>query len=447
MRRLRPSAVRCLALSLALWGGATGVTSAQPVSAADGLPWPELVSRGLARDSQWRAAREQAEAAEAQWVQARSRLYPRAGVTVTRGQSSDVDLGQPVDRRRERSEATLRWNLFNGLADKSLIEATALERDAARVEAQRARDEAVERLAEAAADVLRLQRVLQRSSQRLDEVQRLSGLVVRQAQAGRGSEADLQLAASGLVNARVAHDTLLADLAAARLKLALLLGEPAGARITPARFDAPRLSADEAARLAEQAPQAGPAHRAAALRAEAARRRPGPVAADYLPKLDLDLRRRLSENTRPLPTTTTQGSWSVGLTYEVPLGGEAGARRDEALHRAAAAAAEAERVALAVQVEAGGVRLRLAQAEEAVPLLQRQVDSLAVVVNASELQYEAGRRSLLQLMDLRDQRFAAEQRQAENDQRVLLSRLRLLSLGGGLGAALGLPPLDGPAAP
>ena len=73
-----------------------------------------LLGRALARDPQVRVAQSLLEISDARVRQLRSRLWPTLGLNANVGQSSDLDFGLPVERRTERSELALRWNLYNG---------------------------------------------------------------------------------------------------------------------------------------------------------------------------------------------------------------------------------------------------------------------------------------------------------------------------------------------
>ena len=122
------------------------------------------------------------------------------------------------------------------------------------------------------------------------------------------------------------------------------------------------------------------------------------------------------------------------------MGGELQARQAEGLRRAEAAEAEAERVLQQVQAELATLGPRMAQSQRAMALLERQVAQYDALVRAGELQFEAGRRSIAQLMQLHDSRFNAEQRRNEQTHRLLTARLRQLTLLGELLPALGLNP-------
>lgn len=408
-------------------------------------PFPEVLALVMARDPQVRSAREALNALIAQAGQARSRLFPRIGLSTNYGRSQEVSQGALFNRSSNRSEAYLRWNLFNGLADRTQIDATDRERLAAIADLQRSLDDACQRSIEAYFDWLRLARQSTHSALRVEQVGMLAARVRQQWEGGKATEGDAELAASSLIDAQFAHETIVADREAARAKIETLAGTrlgqpmpwalPADAAATPgfaAGFDLPL---DDA--LA-QARQGNGQWRAAEERAEAARLRVGAVPADYLPKLDLDLRRRLADHTAPTFDPSQRGSWTLQLTYEIPLGGEIGYKRDELRARAQTALADAERVGQSVRSDLAAARFRAQQARAALEPLQRQTGYLQDVVRTSELQYDAGRRSLLQLIQLRDQRFTAEQRSAENDYRLLSAQSQWLALSGALAQTLGI---------
>lgn len=123
----------------------------------------------------------------------------------------------------------------------------------------------------------------------------------------------------------------------------------------------------------------------------------------------------------------------------MPVGGEAQARRAEGERRAEAVQAEADRVLNVVQSELLALGPRITQGKRAVAQLANQVDRYDMLVRAGELQFEAGRRSLAQLVQLHESRFNAEQRLADQASRLLAARLRQLALTGELLTALDQP--------
>ena len=151
------------------------------------------------------------------------------------------------------------------------------------------------------------------------------------------------------------------------------------------------------------------------------------------------MRKRLSGGTSPLESTTeTEHGWTLNLVYDVPLGGEVDARRADLQHRALAAEADAQRIGDDVRTQLGDTQQHARQWLDAEPQLERQVQHLNAVVRASEMQWDAGRRSLLQLIEVRDTRYSAQQREADNRLRLITTRVRMLLLTGELSAAMGI---------
>ena len=384
----------------------------------------------LPSDPQVRVARSLLQAAEERRVQARSRLAPVAGVSAVRGNSNDIEFGRPLQRHTERAEATLRWNLYNQGNDLAELEGATADVSAAAQELRRAREEAAERIALAYADLLRSDELLARADERLAAVSRLRAQVQRQTELGRASEADARQAEASQLDAEIAREQIVADREAARLRLAALTG---GEAPRPLPVVLPPVTGSAAA-----PPQPGVVA-AAVERAEAARARVRPIASVFAPRIDFEYRQRLSDRTRPQTTTEQQHGWLLSARWEFPVGGESLARRAEGERRAEAAEAEADRLRQVVEAERTTLDPRGAGSERAVAQLDRLSEQYAALLRAGELQYEAGRRTLAQLVLLHDSRFGAEQRRAEQSSRLLATRLRQLALGGDLLPALGLP--------
>ncbi len=383
----------------------------------------------LPGDPQVRVARALLQAAEERRVQARSRLAPVAGVNALRGNSQEVEFGRPLQRRTERVEATLRWNVYNQGNDAAELAGTTGDVAAAAQELRRAREEAAERIALAYAELLRVDELLARSAERLDAVRRLRARVQRQTELGRASDADARQAEASQLDAEIAQEQLLADREGARRRLAALAG---GTAPRPLPVVLPPAAAPDAAALQ-------PGIVAAAVeRAEAARARVRPLASLLAPRIDFEYRQRLSDRTTPQLTTEQQHGWLLTARWEFPLGGEAQARRAEGERRAEAAEAEADRLRQVVEAEQVTLDPRSAGAERAMAQLERLSEQYAALLRAGELQYDAGRRTLAQLVLLHDGRFGAEQRRAEQASRLLAARLRRLALAGELLPALGL---------
>lgn len=456
--RLRPLVA---ALGAALLVSSHPARAAEPPPAADmamsrdtagrSSTLQESLALALARDPQVQGAQYLLQAVQAQGRQVRSRWWPRIAASTTNGRSSDIESGTTVERLTQRADLAVRMNLFNGLADRAQLDAIEIEQAAAELELRRTREDAAERVAVAYSDALRLDALIYRSNWRLGEVRRLGDNVKRQTQAGKASVADTQLAEASMLDAQVTHDNLLAERRTAQARLEALAGAPVGALVpvpvlNPALFSPGDRPAPLAVELLwERARDANAAWRSASERARAAVKRLGIVAPGLLPKLDVEVRHRLYERTSPLPNPYEQRGWSVVVSYDIPLGGETFAQRDEGRFRAQAAQTEADRLGLTLRLDLDASVQRVTTATNAAPLLRRQADQLAEVVKASEVQYEAGRRSLQQLIELRNSYYSAEFRYAENAMTFATATLRQLAISGALLPALGMA--EPPAAP
>lgn len=440
-RQPRPLMVACALLLGASLGAVqaqntpttTAAVTAQaaPTAATAGPPQSvnALLARVLSRDPQVRVAQALLQASEQRRLQARSRLAPTIGLSANHGDSKEVEFGRSLDRRTERVELSLRWNLYNNGNDKAELDGATRDIDAARQDLRRAREEVAERVANAYAELQRLDELLPRSAQRLEAVQGLAKRVQRQTELGKTSEADSQQAQASQLDAEIVHEQLLADRDSAAQRLGALAGEP----VTPAL---PVLLSAPATASALAAPRPGQLG-AAQLRAEAAHLRVRPLWSVYTPRIDFEYSQPLSDRTNPSLTTERQRGWLVTARWDFPVGGESLARRSEGQFRAAAASAEAERVLGTVQSELVTLGPRVANAARSVVQLDRQILQYTGLVRAGELQFEAGRRSLGQLIALHDNRFNAEQRRADQAGRMLAAQLRQLALSGGLLQALG----------
>ncbi|WP_426073701.1 TolC family protein [Janthinobacterium sp. DSP2-3-3] len=405
-----------------------GTLSVQPAPMR-GLP--ALLARAVPRDPQLIAAQAALATTEARYKQARSRLFPNAALQARRGRSNDLDGTLDVERRTHEVEASLRWNVYNGGADRAELDAADREMAGAAFDVQRARAESAEKLAEAYFDMQRLERSLLQSQERLRDVTQLVKQVARQAELGKSSEVDRELAQSSQLDAELVHDGLLTDRLAAQIKLEALAFEPVAqfADFTFAPLPAQALA--NADMLQAQL-------RAARERAAAAQLRVRSVAATLAPKIDLDVRHLLNNKTTPPPSTIQQRGWSVGVSWEFPLGGGSLAQRDESISRAQAAEADVARAEQGTRADLASMLPRIANAQRTLALLDEQEKKMAFVVRGGSIQYEAGRRNLQQIIQTRDSYFTIQQRRIDQLHRLTLAQMRQYALAGQLLQVFGL---------
>lgn len=405
-----------------------GTLSVQPMPMR-GLP--ALLARAVPSDPQVITAQAALATAEARYKQARSRLFPTAAMQATRGRSNDVDGTLDVERRTHQVEASVRWNLYNGGADRAELDAAEREMAGAAFDVQRARAESAEKLAEAYFDMQRLERSLLQSQQRLHDVTLLVKQVARQAELGKSSEVDRELAQSSQLDAELVHDGVLTDRLAAQIKLEALAFEPV-AQFLDFTF------APLPAQALENADTQQAQLRAVRERAAAAQLRVRSVAATLAPKIDLDVSHLLNNKTTPPPSTIQQRGWSVGVSWEFPLGGGSLAQRDESVSRAQAAKADVARAEQGMRADLASMLPRIANAQRTLALLDEQEKKMAFVVRGGSIQYEAGRRNLQQIIQTRDSYFTIQQRRIDQLHRLTLAQMRQYALAGQLLQVFGL---------
>jgi outer membrane protein TolC len=127
-----------------------------------------------------------------------------------------------------------------------------------------------------------------------------------------------------------------------------------------------------------------------------------------------------------------QHGWSLGISLDIPLGGENFARRDESSSRAAQADAEVTRFDQNARTEFEALGPRIDNARRALVNLAEQEKKMALLMRGSSIQFEAGRRSLQQIIQGRDSYFNLQQRRLEQHHRLLLAQMRQLALSGRL---------------
>jgi outer membrane protein TolC len=407
------------------------------------------LQQAISRDPQVQLSMAQWRATQAQWKQARSRWFPTLSVNASQGESDDLDLGLPVHRTTERTEALLRWNVFNGGADLNTWRAVAREVDAAALDVRRAREDAAERFIQAYADAARGETVARVADDLLARMTLLKAMVDRQAALGKVSPVDADTSASSLLEVQASMADAQVEARRGRNRLAALSGlspdEVRQLRL-PGLGMAPDLNQSDWPSLRE----GNIRWQAAQLRVQAADIRLGVVPAEFLPRVDLQWRQALHDRTTPPASSVSRRGSTVSVSLDVPLGGEAVFRRDENTERLRAAQAEADRVSLEAQIEWGETIDQWGTLERNLQLYRRQTQHLSRVIEGAMVQYESGRRTLVQLVELTRLPFATRQKMADASQQQLKSHARLLALSGRLLDELGLdtrPSADMPAAP
>jgi len=424
------------------------LASESSATAPSATHFQQLLQGALGRDPQVQGAAALVRVAQAQLAQANSRWYPTLGLNFNKTRSQDEDLGRPLERNSERTDATVKWNLYAGGADQAMFDASQRDLAAAELDLKRAREECAEKLASAYNDAVRADTVVATATQLMDRLRELKALVDKQVASGKSSDVDAQTSASSLLEVAITHADAQADARRARHKLSALSGMAPNAVQGLSLPPSPAMDEQHPADWFELR-EGNTRFQAARLRAESARLKVGQLAAVLQPRVDLQVRRALSDRTDPTPTSNTRTSTGLSVSLEMPLGGESFARRDEGLQRAEAAAADAERISLDAQIDWADAADRLATARYTQGIHLKQLEHLERVLRGAAVQFEAGRRSLVQLIDLQKMPFSARQKLAESRATQFNAQVRMLALTGGLldalqRATVAIDPAQGP---
>ncbi len=296
---------------------------------------------------------------------------------------------------------------------------------------RRAREEIGERIADAYAEILRHEELLPYSVERMKEAKRLMAQVQKANELGKLADVDARQAQAAYLDAEVAHGQLLADLRSARDRMIIITGselKPTKPVKVPARL------------LADDAPMGSAGVVAAAqLRAEAAQQRVLPWLSSYSPRVDVEYNKLLSNHTVPAsdPTQLRAGkSQRVGICRSA-----ARTRRGAPKACCVPPRPRPRRTVCCAPCRPSSrpCRRALHTVKRAIAQLDVQIAQYDELVRAGDIQFQAGRRSLTQLVQLLDSRFVAQQRRAEERLKLLTSRLRYLALRGDFLAAMDLP--------
>jgi adhesin transport system outer membrane protein len=411
---------------LAVLLAACGVLAA-PAHAA---PLPIVVDKVLLQQPSVRSAQALLRAAEAQITQVRSDFLPSLGLSYRNSDSRDETQGRPVDRNVRRSDASLRWNVFNGAADTNRLRAAGFTRDAADADLDSVLEQVAFEITEAYADVVRLRQTLSSLQATVARQEKVEASVAQRVDAGRISSAELDLMHVRLIQSRTLLGQLRAQLGTAEYRYRLLTGEAPSELVTPG-IRPTRVETDIDA-LVERIQERNPRLRAALQRSSARKADIGVARGSFFPAVDLSVNKRLDNSTIPVPVSDTDRAAQLQVSIDIPLGGKNLGRHSEAVERHQAAQADADDLLLKVSREITDLYRQFAEAREIAPLTERRVVAAQRVAAAYELHFEAGRRSLNDLSIAQEDLFNAQRALIENRAQQTTLQAQLLSLAGEL---------------
>ncbi|MBL8429169.1 MAG: TolC family protein [Dechloromonas sp.] len=415
-----------------LLSGLVAALGLPALASAEALP--VVVERVLLQQPSVRSAQALLNAAESQVSQVRSDYLPTASLGYRNSRSRDETQGVPFDRTVRRSDATLRWNLFNGGADFYRLRSIKLSRDAAETDLDEVLERVAAEITESYADVVRLRQTINSLDDTITRQERLKQLVVSRVDAGRIPPAELDQVSVRLIQSRTLLGQLRTQLATAEYRYRLLTGVPPENLVLPAiALSSTDVSASQ---LIERLHERNPRLRAALQRVSARQADVGAARGSFMPSVDLEVTKRLNNNTNPVPVTDSDHGNLLRVNLDIPLGGRNLARHNETIERYKAAQADADQLSNDLSREVTDIHGQLEEMARIDSLLEQRVRSAQRVAAAYELHFEAGRRSLNDVSISQDDLFEAQRNLVETRARQTVIQARLLSMAGELREAL-----------
>ncbi len=414
---------------------ALGLGLAAGIAHAD--PLPAVVDKVLLQQPSVRSAQALLRAAEAQIVQVRSDFLPSLGLSYRNSDSRDETLGTPIDRNVRRTDATLRWNVFNGATDTNRLRAAGFSRDAADADLDNVLEQVAYEITENYSDVVRLRQLIASLQATIASQERVEANVTHRVDAGRIASSELDLMRVRLIQNRTLLGQLRAQLGTAEYRFRLLTSQVPEALTQPSILPAPALEgADPVDALVERIHERNPRLRAALQRTAARQADVGAARGLFFPTVDLSYSKRLDNTTIPVPTADTQRAAQLGVNLDIPLGGKNIGRHTEAVERHQAAQADADDLMLKVSKDITDLYRQYTEARGIAPQLEQRVAAAQRVAGAYELHFDAGRRSLNDLSIAQSDLFDAQRNLIENRAQQTTLQAQLLGLAGELREAL-----------
>lgn len=410
-------------------GLAAGIAHAEPL--------PAVVDKVLLQQPSVRSAQALLRAAEAQIVQVRSDFLPSLGLSYRNSDSRDETLGNPIDRNVRRTDASLRWNIFNGATDTNRLRAAGFTRDAADADLDNVLEQVAYEITENYSDVVRLRQLITSLQATIASQERVEANVAHRVDAGRIASSELDLMRVRLIQNRTLLGQLRAQLGTAEYRYRLLTSQAPDALVQPSILPTPSLAdADPVDALVERIHERNPRLRAALQRTAARQADVGAARGLFFPSVDLSYSKRLDNTTIPVPTADTQRAAQLGVNLDIPLGGKNIGRHTEAVERHQAAQADADDLMMKVSKDITDLYRQYTEARGIAPQLEQRVAAAQRVAGAYELHFEAGRRSLNDLSIAQGDLFDAQRNLVENRAQQTTLQAQLLGLAGELRGAL-----------
>jgi adhesin transport system outer membrane protein len=192
----------------------------------------------------------------------------------------------------------------------------------------------------------------------------------------------------------------------------------------------------------EKASAGHPAVKAAQSDMEAAESAAAGAKSTLVPRLDLELSANSNVDTSGIIGTRNDAAALLIMRYNLFRGGSDLARTKQLAELQRSSEETLNNARLVVEEEVGRSWIALNTAREALAHLAQRVQSSEQVLEAYRLQFELGRRTLIDLLNAENELFQAKSGLSNGQYAVLQSEYRVLASTGELVSALGISPVS-----
>jgi len=288
-------------------------------------------------------------------------------------------------------------------------------------------------------DVNRFNGILRLSDDNLTAIRDLLGLVQTRFRGGSSTQGEVHLAQERVFSAEAVRTDVRRTLGSAEARYINLVGKkPAGLQ----SVNAPRgVPANEGSALSI-ARSRNPTLAAAERDVQASRADLTQSEAAFRPTIALEGRGSAGHDLNGVPGPTQDASAKLVMSWNLFNGHIDQARRRERGERLAEVEARRDRLRRDVDEAVRRAWSDLKRTEERIGTLDRQIDSGRLLITSYRQEFEAGRRSMLDLLEAQNVFFNARVQRLTAGHLATFARYQLIAAGGGLLAHFNLGPGD-----
>nr|WP_242521756.1 TolC family outer membrane protein [Motiliproteus sp. SC1-56] len=351
----------------------------------------------------------------------------------------------PEELTRQELSLNLRQMLFDGFRTPSDVARASAEAEAHRYLVQAEAEDLALRTAEVYLAVLQASEELALAEENLKAHERIHSQIKQRTDQGIGSSSELDQAEGRLARAHSNRVAAANNLADAQRNFEQVVGEMPTDLQRPenGQLTLPASLADAEA----QAQQQHPTLMAARLDVEAASEQIDVFKSRNYPQLSFEVNSSWGDDFDGIKGHNNDARAMLKLRYNLFSGFEDTHETARAVHQREEAREVLERAARQVKEGLGLAWNAHRFLDEQQPYLKRHVEASASTLEAYTKQFELGRRTLMDLLDMENERFEAEKALLRGRTDLVLARYRVLNATGSLLESLSVEaPSDWPVA-